>query len=134
LKGLLAAGNDGTRFRRDAAVMWRHIKDTGPITDQQGAEAMDNLLAATGGPDGSRCSLTKFTGGWRRGDLAPDPTEAERQAMTLHLAPAVGALVTEALARSGSDQGGYGAGAKPSQGAWPVICQGMAAPSVGGGP
>ena len=39
-KGLLAAGNDGTRFRRDAAVMWRHIEDTGPIADQQGAEAV----------------------------------------------------------------------------------------------
>ena len=29
-KGLLAAGNDGTRFRRDAAVMWRHIQGYRP--------------------------------------------------------------------------------------------------------
>ena len=101
-KGLLAAGNDGTRFHRDAAVMWRHIKDTGPITDREGAEAMENLLAATKGPDGSGCSLTRFTEAWRRGNIVPNPTEAEWQAMTMHLAPAVNALVTEALARSGA--------------------------------
>ena len=29
-KGLLAAGNDPVRFRRDAALMWRHIKGTEP--------------------------------------------------------------------------------------------------------
>ena len=101
-KGLLAAGNDGTRFRRDAAVMWRHIKESGPITDRKGAEAMENLLAATMGPDGSGCSLTRFTEARRREDFAPDPTEAKWQAMNLHLALAVGALVTEALARSGA--------------------------------
>ena len=67
-KGLLAAGNDGTRFRRDAAVMWRHVKDTGPITDQEGAEAVENLLAATKGADGTGCSLTRFTEAWRRGN------------------------------------------------------------------
>ena len=81
--------------------MWRHIKDTGPITDQKGAEAVENLLAATMGPEGG-CSLTRFTEAWRRGSIVPDPTEAERQALTHHLAPAVGALVAEALARSGA--------------------------------
>lgn len=70
-KGLLAAGNDGTRFRRDAAVMWRHIKDTGPIADGKGAEEVEKLLAATKGPDGSGCSLTKFTEARRRGNFAP---------------------------------------------------------------
>ena len=107
-KGLLAAGNDGTRFRRDAAVMWRHIKDTGPIADQQGADAVENLFAATVRRDGSGCSLTRFTEAWRRGDSAPDPTEAERQAITLHLAPAVSALVAEALARSGATKDDMG--------------------------
>ena len=103
-KGLLAAGNDPVRFRRDAALMWRHIKDTGPITDQRGAEAVESLLGATMGPEW-RCSLTRFTEAWRRGGVVPDPTEAERQAMTLHLAPAVNALVVEALARSGATRG-----------------------------
>ena len=101
-KGLLAAGNDGTKFYRDAAVMWRHIKDTGPVADEKGAEAVENLLAATKDPDGSGCSLTRFAEAWRRGGIVPDPTEAERQAMTLHLAPTIGALVREALARSGA--------------------------------
>ena len=86
-KGLLAAGNDGTRFRRGAAVMWQHVKETGPIADRDGAEAVENLLAATMGPDGSGCSLTKFTETRRRGDIVPNPTEAERQAMGLHLGP-----------------------------------------------
>ena len=100
-KGLLAAGNDPVRFRRDAALMWRHVKDTGPITDREGAEAVESLLGATIGPEG-RCSLTRFTEAWRRGGIVPDPMEAEWQAMTLHLAPAVEALITEALARSGA--------------------------------
>ncbi len=99
-KGLLAAGNDGSRFRRDAAVMWRHIKETGPITDEKGTEAVENLLAATKGPNGSRCSLTRFTEAWRRGGVVPDPTETEWQAMTRHLAPAVNALIEEALTRA----------------------------------
>ena len=100
-KGLLAAGNDPVRFRRDAALMWRHVLGSKPITDRDGARAVENLLAATMEPEG-RCSLTRFTEAWRRGTIVPDPTEAERQAMTRHLAPAVGALVAEALARSGA--------------------------------
>ena len=83
--------------------MWRHVEEsTGPIADQKGAEAVESLLAATKGPDGTGCSLTRFTEAWRRGGVVPDPTEAERQAMNRHLAPAVGALVTEALARAGA--------------------------------
>ena len=101
-KGLLAAGNDGASFRRDAALMWRHFKGSRPITDQEGARAMENLLAATKGPDGTGCSLSRFTEAWRRRDFAPDPTEAEWQTMNLHVAPAVNALATEALARSGA--------------------------------
>ena len=54
--------------------------------DQKGAEVMENLLAATVGPDGTGCSLTRFTEARRRWDFAPDPTEAEWQAVTLHLA------------------------------------------------
>ena len=81
--------------------MWRHIKKTGPIADQKGAEAVESLLAATVGSDGTGCSLTRFTEAWRRGGFAPDPTAAEWQATNLRLAPTVNALVTEALARSG---------------------------------
>ena len=98
----MAAGNDPVRFRRDAALMWRYVQWSRPITDRDGASAVESLLAATLGPDGSGCSLTRFTEAWRRGDIAPDATETEWQAMALHLAPAVGALVTEALARSGA--------------------------------
>ena len=101
-KGLLAAGNDGTRFRRNAALMWRHIKGGRPFRDRESASAVESLLDATKGPGGNGCSLTRFTEAWRRGDFSPDPTETEWQAMARHLAPAVNALVTEALARSGA--------------------------------
>ena len=63
---------------------------------------MAHLLAATTEPDGQGCSLTRFTEAYRRGDIIPDPTEPERQAIGLHLAPAVNALIAEALARSGA--------------------------------
>ena len=60
-KGLLAASNDTVRFRRDAALMWRHVESVRPIADRDGAQAMENLLAATTGPGGLGCSLAAFT-------------------------------------------------------------------------
>ena len=62
---------------------------------------MESLLATTRKPDGTRCTLTKFTEAWRRGEIVPDPTKSEWQALTLYLAPAVNALIDEALVRSG---------------------------------
>ena len=46
-KGLLTATNDRARFRRDAALMWRHIESTRPIADRNGPQATEALLAAT---------------------------------------------------------------------------------------
>ena len=43
-KGLLAAGNDPIRFRRDAAFLWRHIESNRPIQDHEGTQAIGNLL------------------------------------------------------------------------------------------
>ena len=100
-KALLTAGNGGARFRRDAALMWRHMESTCPITDRKGALSMEALLAATAGPDGQGCSLTRLTEAWRRGDIVPDPREQEMKALSLHLVPAVNALIEEALARAG---------------------------------
>ena len=40
-RGLLTATNDGARFRRDAALMWRHIESTRTIADRNGAFAME---------------------------------------------------------------------------------------------
>ena len=101
-KGLLAAGNDGIRFRRDAALMWRHIESTAPIMDRNGAQSMEALLAATEEEDRTRCTLTQFTEAFRRGDIVPDPTAQEQEALSLYLVPAVNALIDEALARSGA--------------------------------
>ena len=100
-KGLLTATNDGARFRRDASLMWRHMERSWPITDRNGAQSMDALLAATAGSDGQGCTLTRLTEAWRRGEIVPDPTEVELKAISAHLAPAVNALIDEALARSG---------------------------------
>ena len=102
VKGLLTATNEEARFRRDAALMWRHIEGTVPITDRDGALAMENLLAATRGPYEHGCTLTRFTEAFRRGDIVPDPTTQEREALSLYLVPAVNALMDEALARSGA--------------------------------
>ena len=92
--------------------MWRHFEDTKPLTDRNGAFAIEALLEATKGPDGHGCTLTKFTEAFRRGDIVPDATEQEREAISLYLVPAVNALIEEALSRSGAtrdilQRGGY---------------------------
>ena len=101
-KGLLAADNDTVRFRRDAALMWTHVESTRPIADREGAQAMEDLLAATTGPEGPGCSLTAFSEAYRRHEAAPELNEPEWEAVQRCLAPALDALITEALARSGT--------------------------------
>ena len=39
-KGLLTAGNDDARFRRDAALMWRHTDSIRPVADRTGARSL----------------------------------------------------------------------------------------------
>ena len=101
-KGLLAAGNDPIRFRRDAAFLWQHVESVQPIADREGARAMENLLAATTGPDGSGCSLTAFSEAYRRGTEYPGMSDEELEAVKRWIRPTVDALITEALARSGA--------------------------------
>ena len=100
-KGLLTAGNDDARFRRDAALMWQYIESARPVADRNGARAMEELLSATAGPDGQGCRLTGFSEAFRRGDLMPELSEPEQEAVRRYLAPAVNMLIAEALARSG---------------------------------
>ena len=101
-KGLLAAGIDGTRFRRDAALMWRHVESVRPVADREGAQAMENLLAATTGPGGQGCRLTEFSEAYRKGTPYPDMREGELEAVKRWTTPAIDALITVALARSGA--------------------------------
>ena len=101
-KGLLAAGNDGTRFRRDAALMWGRSESIRAIRDRNGAKAMADLLAATTGPDGLGCRLTGFSEAWRRDLPMPELSVPEWKAVRRCWAPAVDALIKEALARSGA--------------------------------
>ena len=101
-KGLLAAGNDPIRFRRDAAFLWWHVESVGPILDREGAQAIENLLAATATPDGLGCSLTAFSLAYRRDTEYPDLSDGELEAVKRWIRPALNALVTEALVRSGA--------------------------------
>ena len=82
--------------------MWRHFEHTKPVTGRSGAQAIEVLLGSTRGPDGHGCTLTRFTEAFRRGDIVPDPTEQEREAIALCLVPAVNALIDEALAQAGA--------------------------------
>ena len=100
-KGLLTAGNDDIRFRRDAAMMWRHVEGARPIADRDGARAMEELLRTTA-PHGQGCRLTKLSEAFRQGDIIPDLSDSELEAVTRYLLPAVNALITEALARCGA--------------------------------
>ena len=100
-KGLLTAGNDNARFRRDATPMWRHTDSIRPVADRTGARAMEELLTATAEPDGQGCRLTAFSEAYRRDERMPKLSEPEQEAVGRHLEPAVNMLITEALARSG---------------------------------
>ena len=101
-KALLAAGNDPIRFRRDAAFLWRHIESVRPIQYREGAQAMENLLAALTTPDGLGCSLTAFSEAYRRGTEYPDLSDGELAAVKRWIKPALDALMTAALARLGT--------------------------------
>ena len=103
-KGLLAAGNDSIKFRRDAALLWRHVEGVQPIRDRGGAQAIRNLLAATTGPDGLGCSLAAFSEAFRRDTPYPGMSDGELEAVKRWARPAIGALIEEALARAGADR------------------------------
>ena len=62
---------------------------------------MENLLAATTGPDGSGCSLTAFSEAYRRGTEYPGMSDGELEAVKRWIRPAIDALITETLARAG---------------------------------
>ena len=63
---------------------------------------MENLLAATTGPDGTGCSLTGFSDAYRRGTEYPGMSDGELESVKRWARPAIDALITEALARSGA--------------------------------
>ena len=63
---------------------------------------MENLPAATTGPDGLGCSLTGFSEAYRRDTPYPDMNDGELEAVKRWIRPAIDALITEALARSGA--------------------------------
>ena len=101
-RGLLTAGNDNARFRRDAALMWQHVRNAGLVSDRAGAKRMEGLLKGTTHPEQQGCSLTGLSQAFRRGDPMPELGETEQKAVRQHLAPSVQMLIAEALTRSGS--------------------------------
>ena len=86
-KGLLASYNDPVKFRRVAAFLWRHVESVRPIADREGARAMENLLAATTGPDGTGCCLTAFSDAYRRGTEYPGMSVGELEAVNAGRGP-----------------------------------------------
>ena len=86
-RGLLTAGNDNARFRRDAALMWQHVRNAGLVSDRAGARRMEELLKGTTHPEQQRCSLTGLSQAFRRGDPAPELGETEQEAVRQRLAP-----------------------------------------------
>ena len=76
----------------DAALMWRHVESVRPVADREGAQAMENLLAATTGPGGQGCRLTEFSEAYRKGTPYPDMREGELEAVKRWTTPAIDAL------------------------------------------
>ena len=63
---------------------------------------MENLLAATTGPDGQRCRLTGFSEAYWKDTPHPGMSEEELEAVKRWARPAIVTLITEALAQSGA--------------------------------
>ena len=97
IKAILTARNDDARFRRDAAIMWPYIENVRPIADRRGAQAMNDLIAATTAPDEPGCSLTRYTEALRRGTPMPHPTDCEILALDRYFLQAAEALIAEAM-------------------------------------
>ena len=97
IKAILTARNDDARFRRDAAIMWPYTETVHPIADRRGAQAMNDLIAATTAPGQPGCSLTRFTEAVRQGTPMPHPTDREIRALERDFVPAAEALIAEAM-------------------------------------
>ena len=101
IKRLLYLDNDSVRYRRDIAVMWRHIQSVRPVTMPERIEAVEQLLAATAEPGGEGCLLTAFIHAHRRHLSIPVLGEEQWASLCRHLDPAVNALLAEAEDRGG---------------------------------
>ena len=96
VKRLLYLANDPVRYRRDIAVMWRHIQDTHPLTAPERIEAVERLLAATATPDGKGCTLTGWVEAFRLHLALPVLPEEQWPGLRDTLEPAFRALADEA--------------------------------------
>ena len=101
VKQLLYLDNAPVRYRRDIAVMWRHIQSVRPVTMPERIEAVEQLLAATAEPGGEGCLLTAFIHAHRRHLSIPVLGEEQWSSLCRHLDPAVNALLAEAEDRGG---------------------------------
>ena len=88
IKRLLYLDDDPVRFRRDIAVMWRHIQSVRPVVMPGRVEAVERLLAVTAEDGGERCCLTAFIEAHRRGDVMPVLDGEQLNGLSRHLEPA----------------------------------------------
>ena len=103
IKRLLYLADDPVRYRRDIAVMWRHIQDTRPLASPERVEAVERLLAATSELGGQRCSLTAFIEAFRMHRTLPVLPDEQWAGLLDTLEPAVRALMDEADERGGHE-------------------------------
>ena len=96
VKRLLYLANDPVRYRRDIAVMWRHIQETHPLTAPERIEAVERLLAATATPDGKGCILTGWIEAFRLHLPLPALPDEQLARLRATLEPAFRALADEA--------------------------------------
>ena len=96
IKRLLYLADDPVRYRRDIAVMWRHIQQTNPVTAPDRVAAVERLLAATAELGGERCSLTAFIEAFRMRRTLPVLPDDQWAGLLATLEPAFRALMAEA--------------------------------------
>ena len=101
IKRLLYLDNDSVRYRRDIAVMWRHIQSVWPVTMPERIEAVEQLLAATAEYGGQHWSLTAFIEAHRRHARMPLLGLEQWAALRRYLEPAAMAQMAETRERGG---------------------------------
>ena len=103
VKRLLYLANDPVRYRRDLAVMWRHIQSVRPLAIPDRIEAVEQLLAVIATPGGEGCVLTGWVEAFRGHRIMP-VLDGERWAgLRGALEAAFRALMDEADERGGHE-------------------------------
>ena len=103
VKRLLYLANDPVRYRRDLAVMWRHIQSVRPLAIPDRIEAVEQLLAVTATPGREGCVLTGWVEAFRRHRIMPVLDNERWAGLRATFEPAFRALMAESDERGGHE-------------------------------